>query len=781
MAFFDLPSSRATTKRDKQLLQRAKKPVEQHTVKITGSGKLIDRIQSISALVKSKFAGKEDDCELIQTEEHLISYISDAIKVGRIAIDTETTGLDPILDDIVGMSIYTDGRKCAYIPINHVSYITNIKCADQLPVEFVSEQIKRLLHTDIKIYMFNAPFDIRVIGSHLGVWLTPYFDGYIAARLMDNHAEKPKRGENALKKLYTRYCLNGNGEALTFDEFFKGIPFQLIPINVGYLYAAYDAKYTMDLCDFFSQYLEPTGQYYESHNMSGMSNVFFNIEMASMPTFIQMEQTGVAIDYEYAEKLSERYHAMSDKMEATLMAAFEPYKEVVADYRRTHPRTKITDPINLNSTQQLAELLYDVFRIKPPDPKKPRGVDGEILEQIDHPICSAILDSKAFKKAISTYIDKIPEDAKQYPDKRIHCKFNQYGAATGRVSSDSPNLQNIPSKEITLSDGTVINAGHDIRQMFMATPGYTLLSCDYSGQEVRVTAHLAKDEKLIAAYNENRDPYSEVATVIFNRPYEDCCEKNPDGTKNHDGKLRRSAAKPVTLGIMYDRGIASIGEALGKTKQEAQRIYDNVLSKFTGLAQFIKDSRDMARKYGYVTTIWGRRRQIPDMQLPYFEFSYANGVVPEFDPLSDDDYVDYSTEVPEDICRDLTDKLLKCNFKERDILKQRIIAKGINIKDNCGYIAKAQRQCVNSRVQGSSADLTKLAQIELANCKELKDLGFRMLIPVHDEIIGECPIEVQDRCAELMSECMIRAGKDLCVPLKCDVDRFTHWYMEEDD
>lgn len=206
-----------------------------------------------------------------------------------------------------------------------------------------------------------------------------------------------------------------------------------------------------------------------------------------------------------------------------------------------------------------------------------------------------------------------------------------------------------------------------------------------------------------------------------------------------------------------------------------------MLAKFEGLAAFIEESENMARELGYVTTVWGRRRQLPDMQLPYFEFSYKDGVVPDFDPLSDSDD-DYSTEVPEEVVADLTKKLLNCwGYKKKEELKEKIRAQGINVKDNGSFIAQAQRQCVNARVQGSAADLTKLAQIELANNEELKSLGFKMLIPVHDEIIGECPIENVKRCAELMSYCMKHAGKDLCVPLSCDVDVFKSWYGEHID
>lgn len=320
-----------------------------------------------------------------------------------------------------------------------------------------------------------------------------------------------------------------------------------------------------------------------------------------------------------------------------------------------------------------------------------------------------------------------------------------------------------------------------MRQLFTASPGCVLLSCDYSGQEVRLTAHLSQDEKLIQAYKDGKDPYCEIASIAYNVPYDECKEFRPDGTTNPEGKARRSAAKKIVLGILYGRGIPSIAEQLGKTVKEAQSIYDKVLAKFEGLAAFIEESENMARELGYVTTVWGRRRQLPDMQLPYFEFSYKDGVVPDFDPLSDSDD-DYSTEVPEEVVADLTKKLLNCwGYKKKEELKEKIRAQGINVKDNGSFIAQAQRQCVNARVQGSAADLTKLAQIELANNEELKSLGFKMLIPVHDEIIGECPIENVKRCAELMSYCMKHAGKDLCVPLSCDVDVFKSWYGEHID
>lgn len=775
--FFDLPSSRATTKRDQQILKRTSNPVKQSSTAVTmkGNGKLIDRIQAIVSLVKSKFAGKEHELGLITKEEDLVAYIDKCIENNRIAIDTETTGLDPILDSLVGICIYTPGMKASYIPVNHVSYITGIRCANQLPASIIQEQFQRLVDANVKTDWFNAPFDVRFLWNWIHVKFTPYFDCSIASRCL-NSAEP--EGQRSLKALHNKYCWQGKGETLTFGKLFEDIPFNLVPIDVAYLYAASDALYTYEYQEFLSQYLEPDGIYYESHNMKGLSYVFFEIEMKSMVTFIEMEQNGVAIDYKHGEELSKRYHDLADRMQKNLEEVCKPYQDLFDDYRRKHPGCKLTDPVNFESPTQLAIVLYDVLNIQPVDKKSPRGTGVDILQKIDHPICRAVLDNRSFKKVLSTYIDKLPENAKMYPDKRIHCKFNQYGADTGRVSSNSPNLQNIPSRPFELSDGTKVDSGHDVRQLFTASPGCILMSCDYSGQEVRVTAHLSHDEKLIQAYREGKDPYCEIASLAYNVPYEECTEYRKDGTANPEGKKRRGEAKKIVLGILYGRGIPSIAEQLGKTVQEAQKIYDKVLAKFEGLAAFIEESEEMARKYGYVETVWGRRRQLPDMQLPYYEFSYKAGVNPDFDPLDPDQSM--STEVPEDVVRELTNKLLNCwGYKKKEQMKEQIRAQGINIKDNCSAIAQAQRQCVNARVQGSSADLTKLAQIELYNNQELKDLGFRMLIPVHDEIIAECPIENVKRCSELMSQCMKDAGRDLCVPLSCDVALFYSWYGEE--
>lgn len=774
--FFNLPSAKSTLKKDMDLAKKSKKAKTSTTITIKGGGSLIDKVQSIVSLVNSKFANKKDTFLLIRKEEDFIAYMDKCIENGVISIDTETTGLDPIENHIVGMCIYTPGMKAAYVPVAHISYITQAPVDNQLSKEFIKEQLQRLVDNNVKTIWFNAPFDVRFIKHSIGIQLPIYWDASIGARILNSNEPRGGRG---LKPLHKKYCKNNQGEAFSFDKLFEGIPFDLIPVNTAYLYAANDAIITYELYEFQKYYLDPECEGYTKYNMEGPSNVFFNIEMASMPVFIEMEENGVEIDVEYAKTISVKYHEMADKAKKRCEDVLSQYKDEIDSYRRATPGCRLTDPVNLDSPVQLAILLYDVFKIPAVDKKNPRGTGADILEQIDHPIVAAILDNRFFNKQLSTYVDKIPEIV--HNDGRVHCKFNQYGADTGRVSSDSPNLQNIPSNPRKLTTGEVVDAGHDIRQFFAAPKGRVLLSCDYSGQEVRVTAHISHDQKMIQAYKDNKDVYVEIASLAYNKPYEECLENRPDGTTNPEGKARRGAAKKIVLGILYGRQIASIAEQLNTTTKEAQRIYDSVLANFPELAKFIEESQDMARKYGWVSTIWGRRRQLPDMLLPLYEFTYTDGVPTDFDPLADDEE-EISTEVPLELCEQWTNQLLNCRqYKAKLSLLDKIRAQGISIKDNTRKVTDAERQCVNARVQGSAADLTKLAMIELFNNQELRDLGFKMLIPVHDEIIAECPVENSARCAELMSGCMLHAGKDLEVPLKCDVDAFYHWYGEKLD
>lgn len=318
--------------------------------------------------------------------------------------------------------------------------------------------------------------------------------------------------------------------------------------------------------------------------------------------------------------------------------------------------------------------------------------------------------------------------------------------------------------------------------MFVAQEGYALVGGDYSAQEPRLTAHMSQDEKMVQAYKDGKDVYVEIASIAFNKPYDECKEFRSDGTLNIEGKERRNSAKAIVLGINYGKGVPAIGEDLGISTQKAQEIYDKVLEAFPRLKTFMNDSQEMARTKGYVSTAWGRRRHLPDMQLPPYEFIYQDGYLPDdFDPLNFNGNINTSGKVPRRTVSEFTKKLLNCkSWKEKERVKAEINNKHINIKDNQGFIAQAERQCVNSIVQGSAADLTKKAMIEIHKDEKMKELGFHLLIPVHDELIGECPLENAKECAERLSYLMIKAAEnDICVPMKVDCEITRQWYGEE--
>ena len=310
----------------------------------------------------------------------------------------------------------------------------------------------------------------------------------------------------------------------------------------------------------------------------------------------------------------------------------------------------------------------------------------------------------------------------------------------------------------------------------------TILS---SQQEPKVMTQMCQDPKMIKAYQEGKDLYAEIAALSFNTTYENCLEFRPDGTTNSEGKNRRSQAKSILLGVLYGRGVPSIAEQLGTTTKKAQAIKDSVFKGFPAIPQFESDSLNMARELGYVTTLWGRKRRLPDLQLPEYEFEWKDGAPPD-DDLLDFDFMnepEYNTdEVPEDKVNYYWDKLDKVYFKDKQKVKDEALKEGIRIIDNGGKIKDAERQCVNARIQGSAADMSKLAMILVGNDERLKELGFRLLIPVHDELIAECPIENAKECSERFAMLMSKAAGDkLQIPIKCDVEITRAWYGEKVD
>lgn len=735
---------------EKALVKKAKSSITRTSIK--GGGNLSQKIDMMISMAETKLKHYKEDYDLIRDKESLHEYIDLCIKNGECAIDTETTGLNPLLVDIVGVCLYTKGKKAVYIPINHKSHITNVRTSNQLTEKDVAEELKRF-HG--KWIMHTSKYDIRVIRHCLNLNLKCYWDTMLAGYCIDENES------HRLKDLHLKYCDSKDTESLTFDKLFNGIRFDYVPIKVAYLYAAGDAIKTFELYEYQKTVLN-------RRTLAGPYNVFMNIEMPLVEVVADMEDRGVCLDFEICDKLLEKYTNIRKERLEQANNAISMYQEQIEEYRMKNPNNKLSDPISLSSPTQLAILFYDILKLESPDKKSPRGTGEEILKHFakgkEKNLCEAILGMRNVDKLLNTYIEKMPNISLK--DGRIHASFNQYGAKTGRFSSSDPNLQNIPSHN------------KEIRQMFKAQDGYILLGADYSQQEPMVTSYLSKDKKMQDAFIHGKDIYSTIASLAFNKSYEDCLEFRPDGTTNVLGKERRTQAKSIVLGVLYGRQIPSIAEQLGVSTKQAQVIYDKVLSAFTGLANFIDESQDMARKYGYVTTAWGRRRHLTDMQLEPYEFKYSGNRV-SFDPLDFNE--DSSNEVPERIKKEYTERLKKAfGWQNKNKIIQEAYQLGIKIKDNGGFISQAERQCVNARVQGSAADMAKLAMISINNDEKMKELGFHLLIQVHDEVIGECPEENAKECAERLSYLMRTAPSHLIkLPFKCDVDFTYNWYGEE--
>ncbi len=754
MPLFEIKSNKPT---DKELLQKSRIRSKPITTASKSSGNIVNKIKMIVAKVETALGKYEDETLIIQDEETLHSYIDKCIANNICGIDTETTGLDPLLDELVGVCIYTPDEKTTYIPINHVSYVTGQKVKNQLSLEVVGKELSRLKEASTDIDMFNASFDIRFLKHHTGTRLKCTWDAYLASRCLNEN--EPNKG---LKKLHQKYILRGKEDAFKFDELFKGVDFRMIPIKTAALYAAHDPKITWEYAEY------QRNIFATRENLKDIEWIFKNIEMPVIDVVVDMEDIGVEFDMEYNEELKEKYHAILDSKLSDFQKAYHMYDEEIASYAG---KTKFDEPINISSVPQLQALLYDVIGLKGPKDKKTgeysRSTSEESLKvNKDNAVVKAILEYRSFATLVSTFIDKLPNCVNP-KDGRIHCKFNQYGADTGRFSSQDPNMQNIPSHN------------KDIRKMFKATDGYVMMSADYSQQEPKCMTMMCKDPSMIDAYNNGKDLYAEIASLSFNTTYDNCLEFRPDGTTNPEGKERRSQAKSILLGVLYGRGVPSIAEQLGTSVQQAQAIKDSVFTGFPAIEQFEQNSLEMAETLGYVTTLWGRKRRLPDMTLPDYEFSYDTSKL----PLSDDP-LDFSDDTPEEVPDEVIDKYLKklsnCWGNQKRKIFEEANREGIWIVDNTKKKADASRQCVNARIQGSASDMTKLAMIKIRNDERLRELGFRILIPIHDELLVECPEEHARECAERFAKLMSEApGEKFSIPISCDVAISKRWYGEE--
>ena len=749
---------------DKAALSKVAAPaITRPTMKIRGGGgSLADTIAAANTLVEAQLGKFRDNYLLIRDEDALKGYFAQIKQVKKFAIDTETSGLDPISDSLAGVCLYVPGYKAAYIPVGHISYITGMPAKNQISLEVMAKYLQEVCGPDYFIVMHNGKFDMRFIKNQLGVKIHCDWDTMIAACILDENEP------HHLKGLHSKYCNDGKDD-YKFDSLFKGVPFPLIPIKTAYLYAARDPLITWELYEFQKQYLNP-----ENDELSSCYDAFINNEMPLLPIMADTEDFGIALDMDTQSRLKAKYEAKLREIEAKISDIMKPLESKIAEYRTGQLKSgqkgvKLDEPINLTSPAQVAVLLYDIMGIKNPSKKEERGTGEKILEKLKDPtgLVACILELRGLKKLLGTYIDKMP-DVRNKKTGKVHCHFNQYGTVTGRMSSNEPNMQNIPAR----------GESSEIRTMFVADPGYVLISCDYSQQEPRILAHVSGDEHLINAYKEGKDLYAQMASLAFHKTYEECLEHFPDGSLNKEGKKLRGRMKAIVLGVMYSKEAPSIAEDLKISIDEAKNLYNTFFKNFPKVKQYLDNTQQFARDNGFVKTIWGRKRRLPDMMLPAYEISYLDGGTKsaDFDPLDFSSGEQEIKEVPAAEKNRIIRELKSARgAAARIFIEKRWAEKGYKVVDNTYKIMEATRQCVNSVIQGSAADMTKKASIICYNDPRLKKLGAKICLWVHDETISQVPEENAKEACAIISENMKKAADILCVPMKCDCEVMKAW------
>ena len=449
-----MPNTRTTSTDD---LKNLTKTLTKKAVTVGGGNSLKDKLEALDVNVRLHLKDFLDIVEDVRNIDVLKSYIDGAIKNGVVAIDTETTGLDPLTDVIIGVCLYTPNHKAIYVPIRHRSYMTDLVIENQIKPEQIKEELQRLANANTKIIMHNSVFDIRMIKNDLGVYLKCHWDTMICAKLLNNL-------ESAALKFQYMHKIKNKSKTYDFDKLFgdfKGDKFAQVPIKTATPYAATDAYETYEL------YL---WQEVEISKDKGISNVFFNIEMPLVEVVVDIEDTGVGLDLDFAKQLSDRFHKQLDVAEAKVQEEIMKYKNQIDAYNLTvDAKNQLKYPVNPASPKQLAILLYDVIKVRQVSTKEPRGTGEEILAKLDIPLSKAIIETRKINKLLGTYVDKLPEVVNKKTG-RIHARFNQVGTDTGRFSSSDPNLQNIP----------VRGNGAEVRLMFVPKKGNKYLSSDYS-------------------------------------------------------------------------------------------------------------------------------------------------------------------------------------------------------------------------------------------------------------------------------------------------------------
>jgi len=573
-----------------------------------------------------------------------------------IAFDTETTSLDPMQAELVGLSFAIDAFEAVYIPVGH-----NYPGApDQLDRDMVLEALRPLLEGESpKKVGQHIKYDMNVLSRYDLAVQGVAFDTMLESYVLNSTGSRHDMDSLALKYLghkTTHYeDIAGKGA--------KQIPFSQVSIEDAGHYAAEDADITLRL----HQHLWPKLQ-----AEPALEKVLDEIEIPLIPVLARMEQTGVLIDGATLRlQSSELAKRMLELEEQAHQAAGQPF--------------------NLGSPKQLQQILFEKLEL-PVIRKTPKGQPStaeDVLKElaVDYELPKLILENRSISKLKSTYTDKLPEQINPHTG-RVHTSYHQAVAATGRLSSSNPNLQNIPIRT---------PQGRKIRTAFIAPKGSIILAADYSQIELRIMAHLSGDKGLLKAFHDGVDVHRATAGEVFGADYEKVTDD------------QRRAAKAINFGLMYGMSAFGLGRQLDISRPEAQEYMDTYFARYPDVRVFMEETREQAREKGYVETLFGRRLYLPEINAS--------------------------------------------NMMRRQ---------------------GAERAAINAPMQGTAADIIKIAMIKVDDWLQTEKPGARLVMQVHDELV----LEVEEGQLALVSDAIVEymsAAAKLDVPLVVDVGSGKDW------
>jgi DNA polymerase-1 len=589
------------------------------------------------------------DYSLVDTTKKFEKFFAELKKKKLFALDTETTSTDAMRAELVGMSFSWQGGQGFYLPVKAPLG------SKHLDIDAVRQKLAPILTDEsVKKIGQNIKYDMLVLSNMQMPIRGVHFDTMVASYCLD--PERSHSMNNMAADFLDYQCipissLIGKGKnQLTFD---------MVDTAAACEYAAEDADVTYRLYLYLKERLEKEPL---------IKKLFEEVEMPLVPVLATMEYNGVSLDTKVLRK-------MSGEISETLKTVTEQIYELTGEV------------FNLDSPKQLGEVLFDKLGLVP---VRGRSTDASVLEQLSdqHPAIDLILQYRGLSKLQNTYVDKLGSLINPRTG-RVHASFNQTIAATGRLSSSNPNLQNIPIRT---------ELGSKIRSAFV--PGKKsdcILSADYSQIELRLLAHFSRDEALLEAFAADRDIHSFVASQIYAVPIEDVTSD------------MRSRYKAVNFGIIYGQGAFGLSRSIGISRAEAKKFIDDYFARYSSIRKFMDECIASARQSGYAETILYRRRKIQNL-----------------------------------------------NSK------------------NGNKRSQAERLAVNTVVQGSAADLIKLAMIAVQHKIDAEDLPVSMLLQIHDELLFELPAAEADTHAEWIAELMTGAIK-LDVPLKVDINYGPNW------